>query len=106
MKIKAIIFGIFAMFFAISSQAQTATPGVKNRQVNQQKRIQQGRKSGELTRKETAKLQAQQVHLQRSKKRAKADGVVSKRERAQLHRKQTRASKNIYKQKHDGQSRN
>ncbi|MEM9920786.1 MAG: hypothetical protein AAF990_21990 [Bacteroidota bacterium] len=104
MKIKAIILGLFAMTIAFAGQAQT-TPKVANRQVNQQERIRSGYKSGALTKKETAKLQAQQAHIQRSKKRAKADGRVTAKERAMLHRKQNRANKNIYRQKHDSQSR-
>ena len=51
MKIKAIILGLFAMTIAFASQAQT-TPKVANRQVNQQKRIRSGYKSGALTKKE------------------------------------------------------
>ena len=90
----------------ISVQAQSATPGVTKRQVKQQARIQQGKKSGELTKPETVKLQAQQAHIKRSKKRAKADGVVTRRERAKLHRKQNRASRNIKSEKHDRQDRN
>ncbi|MEM8906460.1 MAG: hypothetical protein AAGD05_01335 [Bacteroidota bacterium] len=101
MKIKVLLFGLFLLGFAFSTQAQTATPKVVDRQVTQQKRIQQGVRSGELSKKETVRLQKQQRHINRSKKRAKADGVVTKKERAQLHRKQNRASKNVYRAKHN-----
>ena len=105
MKLKVIIFGLFVFGFAFAGEAQTATPKVKDRQVNQQKRIRQGAKSGELTKKEAVKLQAQQKHIQRTKKRAKADGKVTKKERAKIHNKQNKASKNIRRQKHDKQGR-
>lgn len=106
MKIKLLLFGLFLIGFTFSTEAQTVTPKVTKRQVNQQKRIHQGVKSGELTRKEVVHLQKQQAHIQRTKKRVKADGVVTKRERAKLHRKQTRASKNVYRAKNNNRDRN
>ncbi len=87
------------------SYAQTATPKVTDRQVNQQKRIQQGIKSGELTKKEVAGLQAQQARIQGAKVAAKSDGVVTAKERAKINSMQNKASRNIYRQKHDGQMR-
>lgn len=88
----------------VSAQSK-ATPRASKRQVKQQGRIQQGRRSGELTRKETVKLQAQQAHIHRTKRRAKSDGIVTRRERAQINRKQNRANRNIRRQKNDAQKR-
>jgi hypothetical protein len=85
--------------------AQTRTPGVRERQVNQQQRIHQGMTSGELTRPEVRRLEAQQQHIQNVKVRAKGDGVVTPAERARLDNMQDRASANIYHQKHDVQKR-
>lgn len=85
--------------------AQTKTPRVTERQVNQQQRINQGIKSGELTRREAAKLEAQQAKIQQTKMKAKSDGVVSKAERAKIHQQQNAASRSIYRQKHDAQKR-
>jgi hypothetical protein len=82
------------------------TPMVRRRQVNQQKRIHQGVKSGELTRLEARKLEREQARVQRSKVRAKSDGQVTPRERLRLQRQQNKASRDIYRQKHDGQTRN
>ncbi len=90
---------------ASAASAQTATPVVKERQENQQKRIAEGVKSGELTAKETEHLEAREVKIQEDKKEAKADGVVTNKERAKLHREQDRASRAIYRQKHDAQVR-
>lgn len=83
--------------------AQTATPAIKQNQVEQKQRIKQGANSGELTPAETARLKAQQKRIQQDKIEAKADGVVTKAERKQIKHKQKRASKNIHHQKHDAQ---
>ncbi len=106
MKIKILLFGMFLLGFAFDTDAQTVTPKVKDRQINQQQRIRQGVKSGELTKRETVKLQKQQARIQRSKKKAKADGVVTKKERAQLQRKQAKASKNVFRAKNNNRNRN
>ncbi len=78
---------------------------VKHRQIHQQKRIHQGVHSGELTRRETYRLERQQVHLQRSKRRAWSDGTLTRRERARLELQQDRASWNIYRAKHNDNRR-
>lgn len=85
--------------------AQTATPRVDQRQVNQDQRIQQGVKSGELTSKEAAKLQAGQSKVQAQETKAKADGNVTGKERARLAKSQNKQSREIAKQKHDKQKK-
>ena len=62
--------------------AQTVTPKVTKRQAHQQQRIKQGVKSGELTKGETARLEAQQGKIAVDKAKAKSDGVVTPGERA------------------------
>ena len=84
---------------AAVSQAQTATPGVTDRQENQQERINQGVASGELTHKETRHLEKQQAKIQQAKTDAKADGVVTPQERQHLAHMQNKASKKIQKDK-------
>jgi hypothetical protein len=97
---------IFVLVLAnLSVDAQTRAPKVTERQVNQQQRINQGIKSGELTRREAGKLQAQQARVQHTKVKAKSDGVVTQGERAKIHHQQNAASRSIYRQKHDGQKR-
>lgn len=83
--------------------AQTATPGIDQRQANQEKRIQQGVNSGELTKRETTRLEKREGKLQADKQKAAADGTVTKQERRQLNREANRDSKAIYRQKHDAQ---
>jgi hypothetical protein len=107
MKKNFIAAGLLLAFVSITTAgfAQTKTPRVRERQENQQKRIAGGVKNGELTAKETVKLETRQANIQADKKEAKSDGVVTHKERAQLHREQKRASRAIYRQKHDAQTR-
>lgn len=74
-------------------------------QVAAKKRIAEGVKSGELTKKETKQLTRQTRNLNKTKRVAKADGVVTKRERAVIHAKKNGLSKNISRQKNDRQNR-
>jgi hypothetical protein len=85
--------------------ATAADPGVNRRQHHQQDRIQQGVRSGELTRTETRRLEAEQRHIRREEARYKADGRLTGAERADLQRDLDKASRDIYHQKHDAQQR-
>jgi hypothetical protein len=97
------IAALITLVFAGSAFAQTATPNIDKRQANQEKRIEQGVKSGELTTKEANRLEKREAKLQSDKEKAKADGVVTKQERAKLQHEANRDSKAIYRQKHDAQ---
>ncbi|MBI1999690.1 MAG: hypothetical protein HYV46_01850 [candidate division NC10 bacterium] len=69
----------------------------------QGKRITQGVESGQLTAKETAKLERQQGKIEADREKALADGKMTRKEKAKLTREQNRASRRIYKEKHDAQ---
>lgn len=86
-----------------AAYAQTATPGIDQRQVNQEARIQQGVNSGALTQREAARLERGQQHVENMETRAKADGVVTKQERARLQHAEDVQSRRIYQEKHDRQ---
>jgi hypothetical protein len=111
MKYTRIVIALFVAAIASSAlfaqeTAQTAppsekTPGINARQVNQQKRIRQGVKSGELTKRETRKLEAGEAKIQTDKLEAKADGKVTKAERAKITHEQNRESKAIHRMKHN-----
>lgn len=103
-KIIAIVavVSVFGLFTKVSAQT---TPGITHKQVKQQERIQEGRQSGELTRREAAGLELQQAKIQHDKRVAKSDGVVTTAERRKLHAEQHRASRAIYRQKHDAQTK-
>jgi hypothetical protein len=80
-------------------------PGVNQRQANQQSRIGQGVRQGDLTRGETRHLERQQGHIAREEARYKADGHLSRGERADLHHDQNQASRDIRRERHDGDRR-
>lgn len=88
-----------------SMVAVAETPVADQRQENQEQRIEQGVASGEITKREEARLDAQQERIENKEERIEADGVVTKRERARLQRSENRASANIAKQKHDRQDK-
>jgi hypothetical protein len=76
------------------------------RQKNQQKRIDQGVKSGELTRKEAVKLEAREAKLHRDIKRDRKDGGgLTVKEKAKIEARQDNISADIAKEKHDVQKR-
>jgi len=94
-----------SLLIAGSALAQPTTPVVTERQDNQKARIQQGVRSGELTRHEAKRLRAEQRRIRAEKRMAKADGIVTPAERAKLRHDQNRASRDINRQKHDDQKR-
>lgn len=102
MKSLSFILAIAATLPALAF-AQAATPGVDQRQANQERRIDQGVASGSLTQREAARLERGQQRVERAENRAKADGVVTGRERARLDNAQDAQSRRIYAQKHDRQ---
>jgi hypothetical protein len=96
---------MFASLLLSAPLAFAGTPRVDARQDRQERRIEQGEVTGELTRPEENRLEAQQARIQRWEHRAMTDGVFTIRERVALQRIQNRASRNIYRQKHDCQFR-
>jgi len=76
---------------------------VGQRRENQQDRIAQGIKSGQLTAGETAKLENQQKGINQQVKadRAANGGKLTTGEKKQINKEQNAASKNIYNKKHN-----
>jgi len=100
---RAFLVSLIAAVVAVPVYAQTATPKIDAREERQQERIDQGVASGELNKREAARLEREQQRIQRHEAKAKADGVVTKKERRKLHREENRASRHIAKEKHDRQ---
>ena len=77
---------------------------VGQRRENQQDRIAQGIKSGQLTAGETAKLENQQrgINQQVAADRKANGGALTAGEKTQINREQNHASRNIYNKKHNG----
>ncbi len=102
---RPIAAAVIALAFAGAAFAQSAsTPGVDKRQAVQERRIQEGVASGQLTPREANRLDRQQKKIDKMESRAKADGVVTARERTRLHRQLDKANRAIGKEKHDRQT--
>jgi hypothetical protein len=90
------------LLFIGDAQAQR----IQQRREYQAQRIEQGVRSGELTRRETRRLTAREVDLRQDVHRDRIDGGgLSPAERARIEVRQDRLSRDIHKQKNDGQSR-
>jgi hypothetical protein len=104
-RIVSILLSVtFILGLGLSAMAQK-TPVVDNRQKRQQRRINHGVKTGTLTRKEAAKLEAGQAKTEAMEAKAKSDGKVTVKERAKLQSRENKTSRRIYRQKHDNQNR-
>ena len=100
--IAAIVIAAFALpGFALAQT--TSTPRVDKRQENQDKRIEQGVKSGELNKKEAARLEKGQARVQKMEDKAAADGKITKKEKVKIEHAQDVQSKHVARQKHDKQ---
>jgi hypothetical protein len=73
------------------------------RDANQQKRIEQGVRSGQLNDREAARLERGQARDSTLQARAGANGNVSKNEQQRLQRNENRQSRRIHREKHDAQ---
>lgn len=80
---------------------------VNGRLENQHDRIQQGVKSGELTRQEARRLRLQEakIRYQERRDRAQHGGHLTKKETRRLNHELNNESRRIYHNKHDRQSR-
>jgi hypothetical protein len=95
--------------YADKHNANTAQYGnnkVGQRRENQQDRIAQGVKSGQLTAGETAKLENQQkgINKQVAADRKANGGTLTASEKQQVNKEQNAASKNIYHKKHNAKT--
>jgi hypothetical protein len=79
---------------------------VGQRQRNQQERIAQGVKNGQLTPKETAHLEGRETAINKEVKndRAANGGHLTPAEHRQVNRQQNRTSNAIYRKKHNGRT--
>jgi len=71
------------------------------RNINQDKRIQQGMASGQLTNREAGRLEAGQAHVDRTEARAARNGHVGAAEQAHIQHAENVQSKRIYRDKHN-----
>lgn len=86
-----------------ANTAHYGNNAVGQRRENQQDRIAQGVKSGQLTPRETAKLEKQQqgINKQVATDRKANGGRLNASEKRQINKEQNQASRNIYRKKHN-----
>ena len=75
-----------------------ATSETTQRNVNQQERIEQGLKSGQLNTKEAGKLERDESRINRMESSALKDGSMSPAEAARINKAENKASKDIYQE--------
>jgi hypothetical protein len=107
---KLLLLGAALSALMLPATAQTATPVKKpviaQRKANQQARIAQGVKSGQLTAAETAHVEHQEARLNRETRamRAANGGKLTPAEKAKVTRQQNHLSREIYRKKHNGRT--
>ena len=95
---------ISIIFVAATLSAAGQKPAtIAQRKENQQGRIAQGVKSGQLTAGETAKLETKEAAVNKETRtdRAADGGKLTAAEKAQVNRQQNRLSNQIYADKHN-----
>jgi CRISPR/Cas system-associated endoribonuclease Cas2 len=88
-----------------SAVADTKDRGVNKHQRHQHERIEQGVKSGELTRDEAKELRGDRKELRQKERTYMTDGKLTKEERMDLRKDSKENSKEIYNEKHDEDKR-
>jgi hypothetical protein len=89
------------------SSSNVPPPGtIGQRKENQQDRIAQGVKSGQLTAGETANLESKEAGLNKEIRTDRKDngGNLTNNQKKQINNQQNKLSKDIYKDKHNGRT--
>jgi hypothetical protein len=102
MKLSVLATALLAFSSTIAMAQSSAT--IAQRKINQQDRIAQGIRSGELTPRETAHLESREASINREERnmRRADDGHLTLGDRAALTARQNRVSRAIYRDKHNG----
>jgi hypothetical protein len=102
MQMKAAFLAVSLAATMLPAAAETV---IHQRKQNQQQRIGQGVKSGQLTPRETARLEHKEARINRETRRMRAanGGTLTPAQKAKVTRQQNRVSRDIYRQKHDAQ---
>ena len=100
------IVSLFIAAVFVLGVSTVSMAGINRREYREQQRINQGIRSGELTRREATRLEAGLARIRINERFARmSGGGISPRERARFERELNRESRGIYRQKHDGQDR-
>jgi hypothetical protein len=95
---------LIGSMMAAAMAATTMEAGeIRNRRENQQDRIAQGVRSGQLTAGETARLEHREANLNREIRhdRHVNGGNLTNNEKARINRQQNNLSRSIYRDKHN-----
>ena len=103
MNLKSTMIVLLVAALPASALAQSSSR-IDERQANQQRRIDEGVKSGQLTKKEAERLQEGQRRIQKMEDQARADGKITAEERRRIERAQDRESERIQRETHDRQT--
>lgn len=101
MKLSIFAAAVLAVSTSVAMGQTSAT--INQRKENQQDRIAQGVKSGQLTAGETRNLERREASINREERNMRrADGGhLTRADRAGLNRRQNRVSRSIYRDKHN-----
>ena len=99
--LSALVAGI-ALGTATGASAQSTAAGSVQRDVNQERRIENGLQDGSITTRENALLQRDEARVDRLQSRALRDGSLSPADRARLDAAQDKASRDIHAATHNG----
>jgi hypothetical protein len=102
MKSAAVCLGVIAAGLLSTAATAQAVQQDQQRDVNQQQRIEQGLKSGELSSREAGQLEREQQHVDKMEARDLRNGSISPAEQARLNAAQNKASGDIAADKHNG----
>ncbi len=100
---KSKLLALSALVFVLS--IGDASAQIKKNQKQNNRKIAQGVRSGELTKVEARKLAKDQQEIRQDVKEAKADGVVTKDERREIKQDQRQQSREIKRKKNNRRTR-
>jgi hypothetical protein len=106
LKSAVLIAMVTPAVFAQQAAPNNDPPTINQRKENQQDRIANGVKSGELTAGETRNLETKEAALNKEEHgmRAADDGKLTAADRAKLNHQQNKLSRKIYNKKHNGRT--
>ena len=95
-------FMLLALTTVISTGAYAQNTATETqRDANQQERIEQGLKSGQLSSKEAGSLERDEQRVDRTEAHDMKNGALSSQEKAQIQREQNHVSTDVYRDKHN-----